>query len=160
MRLALRSAAAHGYFVFDELMTEDAGMIDFLAVGPTGPCVVVVRDEPGTVVADVDSTLYLNGRSFADDPNSQGEDLGEDVYAKLGEGEYVVHHVICFTRANLKYAGDDVNVLQGICPTLDLPLSFSDAPVDHTPGEVRELADLVREAYGRSPFVVPEEGEI
>ena len=47
VRTALRSAAAHGYYIFDELLTEEAGMIDFLAVGPVGACVVVVRDEPG-----------------------------------------------------------------------------------------------------------------
>ncbi len=160
VRLALRSTAAHGYYVFDELMTEEAGMIDFLAVGPMGLCIVVVRDEPGTVVADVDSTLYLNGRSFSDDPNSQGEELVEDVYAKLGEGSYTVYHIICFTRADLQYAGDDVSVLEGVCPTLDLPLPFSNAPAEHTAADVAELADLVREAYGRPPFVVPEEGEI
>jgi hypothetical protein len=160
VRLALRSAAAHGYYVFDDLMSEEAGMIDFLAVGPMGPCVVVVRDEPGTVVADVDSTLYLNGRVFADDPKSQGEELEEDVYTKLGEGGYTVYHVVCFTRADLQYAGDNVEVLHGVCPTLDLPLTFSNGPVDHGPGDVADLADLVREAYGRPPFVVPEEGEL
>jgi hypothetical protein len=160
VRLALRSAAAHGYYVFDELMTEEAGMIDFLAVGPMGPCVIVVRDEPGTVVADVDSTLYLNGRSFSDDPKRQGEELVEDVYTRLGEGDYVVHHIICFTRANLQYAGDDVGVLRGVCPILDLSLPFSSAPEDHAPAEVAELAEIVREAYGRPPFVVPDEGEL
>jgi hypothetical protein len=135
-------------------------MIDFLAVGPMGPCIIVVRDEPGTVVADIDSTLYLDGRTFADDPISQGEELVEDVYARLGERDYVVHHVICFTQANLQYAGDEVDVLRGVCPTLDLPLSFAEAPQDHTAAEVAELADLIREAYARPPFVVPQEGEL
>jgi hypothetical protein len=160
VRLALRSAAAHGYYVFDDLMTEEAGMIDFLAVGPMGPCVVVVRDEPGTVVADVDATLYVDGRSFSDDPRRQAEELEEVVYAKLGEGEYTVYHVICFTQANLQYAGDDVDVLHGVCPTWDLPLTFSNAPIDHTPADVAELADLIRETFGRPPFVVPQEGEL
>jgi hypothetical protein len=59
VRSALRSAAAHGYYIFDALMTTEAGMIDFLAVGPVGTCVVVVRDAEGHVAADVAGTLYL-----------------------------------------------------------------------------------------------------
>ena len=64
VRAALRSAAAHGYYVFDELMTEEAGMIDCLTIGPVGACLVIVRDEAGDVTADVDGALYLDGRLF------------------------------------------------------------------------------------------------
>ncbi len=160
VRLALRSAAAHGYYVFDELMTEEAGMIDFLAVGPVGVIVVVVRDEAGTVTADVDGTLYLNGRAFEDSPNTQGVDLVEDVYARLPEEACTVYHVICFTRAELFYLGENQDALTGVSPTWDLPLAFEEAGREHTPADVADLADLVREAYGRPPFVVPEEGEL
>lgn len=158
MRLALRSAAAHGYYVFDELMTETAGMIDFLAVGPAGAIVVVVRDDEGSVTADIDGTLYINGRSFSDSPNRQGEELVQDVHGKLFREGNSVYHVICFTRAELFYMGDDQDVLTGVSPTWDLPLAFAEAEAEHTPADVEELADLVRGVYGRQPFVVPEEG--
>ena len=159
MRLALRSAAAHGYYVFDELMTEHAGMIDFLAVGPVGACVVVVRDEAGTVTADVDAMLYLNAQPFADNPKQQAADLAEDVNVRFEGTGAKAFHVVCFTRAELEYLGEDEDVLWGVCPTWDLPLTFSEAEKEHTPADVEGLADLVRETYGRPPFVAPEEGE-
>lgn len=158
VRTALRSAATHGYYVFDELMTEEAGMIDFLAVGPMGAVVVVVRDELGTVTADADGTLYLEGRRFKDDPLRHAGDLAKDVNGVLeGTGAYC-YDIICFTRAELYYVGDDPDtVLKGICPTWDLPLSFADADENHTPADVAELVDHIRRVYGRPPFVVPEE---
>lgn len=84
VRLALRSGAAHGYYVFDELMTGEAGMIDFLAVGPVGAVVIVVRDEPGEVTGDVDGTLFLNARPFADDPKREATEQAKDVNTKVG----------------------------------------------------------------------------
>lgn len=135
-------------------------MIDFLAVGPVGIIVVVVRDEAGKVTADVDGTLYIDRQPFEDSPNTQGLDLVEDVYAKLSEDNRTVYHVICFTRAELFYAGEDEDALRGVSPTWDLPLVFSEAEKDLTHADTDDLADLVREAYGRPPFVVPEEGEL
>ena len=158
VRLALRSAAAHGYYVFDELITEGAGMIDFLAVGPVGAVVVVVRDEPGEVTGDVDGTLYLDARPFADDPKGQAAELTEDVNARLAGSDAEAFHVVCFTRAELFYVGDERDILRGVCPTWDLPLAFEEAEKEHIPADVAELADLIREAYGRPPFIVPEEG--
>ncbi len=156
VRSALRATAAHDYYVFDELLTEDAGIIDFLLVGSVGACLVVVRDEEGRVTADVDGTLYLNGRRFADDPKDQAEDLAEDVNAKLeGTGAFA-YHVICFTRAELYYMGDDREVLRGVCPTWDLALPFASATPEHTAADITHLAERIREAYGRPPFVVPE----
>ncbi len=156
VRSALRSATIHGYYVFDELMTQEAGMIDFLAVGPVGGCVVVVRDEEGDVTADVDGTLYLDVRRFADDPHRQVEELVRDVNAKLEDTGAQVYQVICFTRAELYYLGDDPDdVLKGVCPTWDLSLSFAEAPEEHTPADVAALAERVRDAYGRPPFVTP-----
>lgn len=158
VRTALRSAAGHGYYVFDELMTEDAGMIDFLAVGPVGVCVVVVRDEPGAVTADVDGTLYLNGRRFEDDPKRQARELENDVDRKLKGTGAQCYDIICFTRAELFHLGDDVReVMRGVSPIWDLPLPFASAETQHTPADVAELADHIREVYGRPPFVVPEE---
>lgn len=160
MRTALRSAAAHGYYVFDALMTEEAGMIDFLAVGPAGACLVVAREEEGEVTADLDGELYLDGRSFEDDPHQHAEDLASDVRSKLAGTGAHTYHIICFTRAELYYIGDEPNVLRGVCPIWDLALPFASAEAEHTPADVADLADRIREAYGRPPFVVPEEGEI
>lgn len=157
VRSALRSASAHGYYIFDELMTEEAGMVDFLAVGPVGACVIVIRDEAGDVTADSDGTLYLNGRRFADDPKRQAADLAEDVNVKLHDTGAYTYNVVCFTRADLYYVGDEREVLRGVCPTWDLPLAFAEAHEEHSPADVAELADRVREAYGRPPFVTPEE---
>ena len=158
VRTALRSAAAHGYYIFDELLAEEAGMIDFLAVGPVGACVVVVRDEPGDVTADVDGTLYLDGRRFEDDPKQQAGELEDEVTAKLEGTGAQCYDIICFTQAELFYLGDDPEaVLKGICPIWDLPLSFAGAEENHTATDVAELADLIQEVYGRPPFVVPEE---
>lgn len=158
VRLALRSAAAHGYYVFDELMTEEVGMIDFLAVGPVGAVVIVVRDEPGEVTGDVDGALYLDARPFADDPRREATEQAKDVNTKFEGTGAEAFHVVCFTRAELYYVGDDRDVLRGVCPTWDLPLTVEEAEHEHTPADVEELADRIRAAYGRPPFVVPEEG--
>ena len=160
MRLALRSAAAHGYYVFDELMTEEAGMIDFLAVGPVGALVVVVRDEPGTVTADVDSTLYLNGRPFPE-TRTAGRRLGRGRVrqAEAAGSLRLPRHLLYAGRTLIPRAKTRTSS-EGVCPTWDLPLAFEEAEREHTPTEVAELADLIREVYGRPPFVVPEEGEI
>ncbi len=155
VRSALRSAAAHGYYVFDELVTEEAGMIDYLTIGPVGACVVVVRDEAGGVTADVDGILHLDGRRFEDDPNRQAEDLVDDVNAKLEGTGVRAYHVICFTRADIFYLGEDREVLQGIYATWDLALAFTEATEEYPPADVAELADRVRDAYGRPPFVTP-----
>ena len=160
VRTALRSAAAHGYYVFDELMTEEAGMIDFLAVGPVGACVVVVRDEEGQVTGDVDRTLYLDGRRFPDDPKLQAVELAEDVNAKLEATGARAYHIVCFAQAELYYLGEDPDAaLRGVSPIWDLPLAFAEADQEHTPADVADLADRIRHAYGRPPFVVPEEHE-
>lgn len=161
VRTALRSTAVHGYYVFDELMTEEAGMIDFLAVGPVGACIVVVRDEPGQVTADVDGTLYLDGRRFEDDPKRQAGELEDEVTAMLESISAQCYDIICFTRAELFYLGEDREaVLKGVCQVWDLPLSFADAEEDHSPADVAEIADHIQEVYGRPPFVVPEEENI
>lgn len=134
-------------------------MIDFLAVGPVGACVVVVRDEEGNVTAGNDGTLYLGRRHFKDDPSLQAEGLVADVNARLFDTGETAYDIICFTRAELYYLGDDRDVLRGICPTWDLPLAFAEAPIEHTPADVAEIADRVREVYARPPFVVPEEDD-
>lgn len=159
VRAALRSSAAHGFYVFDELITEEAGMIDFLAIGPSGACVIVVRDEEGEVTADEYGTLYLNHRRFKDDPRDQASELCDDVDAKLGSGLKRIQNIICFTRADLFYLGDDQDVLKGISPVWDLSLAFANATEECSIGEVYEMASQIRKVYGRPPFVRPAKGD-
>lgn len=135
-------------------------MIDFLAVGPVGACVVVVRDEEGEVTAARDGTLYLGGRRFEDNPRRHAEDLVDDVNARILDTGESAYDVICFTRADLYYVGDEQKVLRGVCPTWDLPLAFAEAPIEHSPADVAEIADRVRGVYGRPPFVVPERDDL
>ncbi len=135
-------------------------MIDFLAVGPVGVCVVVVRDEKGDVTVDADGTLYLGHKRFEDDPKRHAEDLVDDVNAKILHTSESTYDVICFTRADIFYVGDNEEVLTGLYPTWDLPLAFAEAPREHSPADVAEIADRVREVYSRPPFVVPGRDDI
>lgn len=155
VRSSLRSASSHGFYVFDELITDKAGFIDFLAVGPSGTCVIVVRDEGGDVTADEHGSLHVNGRRFKDDPKHQASDLCEDVETKLESDIERTRSIICFTRAELYYLGDDQDVLRGVCPVWDLSLAFAEAPQEHTSTEVYEMSSRIRKAYGRPPFVTP-----
>jgi hypothetical protein len=50
-RSAMRSAARYGYFVCDDLATDEAGLIDYLAVGPPDVTVIVGRDDGATLAA-------------------------------------------------------------------------------------------------------------
>lgn len=132
-------------------------MIDFLAVGPLGTCVVVVRDEEGDVTADVNGVLYLDSHRFEDDPKLQADELGNDVDAKLRLAGIETRNVICFTRAELYYLGENPDeVLRGVCPTWDLALAFAEATQEYTPADIADLADRICAAYGRPPFVIPE----
>jgi len=156
----LRSTSVHGYYVFEGLITEEAGMIDFLVVGSPGACVVIVRDEAGDVTADANGKLYLDGKRFEDDPLRQAGDLATDVNIRLEDIGVHCYDVICFTRAELYYLGNDPDkALKGVCPTWDLALPFAEAHMEHTSADVAEMADRVCEVYGRHPFVVPEEDD-
>lgn len=135
-------------------------MIDFLAIGPVGACVVVVRDEEGDVTAAADGTLHLGRHRFEDDPKRHARELVDDVNAKIFDTSESAYDVICFTQADLYYVGDEHEVLRGICPTWDLPLAFAEAPIEHTLADVAEIAERVRQVYGRSPFIVPGEDDI
>ena len=54
-RSAMRSAARYGYFVFDDLATDEAGLIDYLTVGPPDVTVIVVRDQIVCLAIDADA---------------------------------------------------------------------------------------------------------
>src|SRR5215217_6132524 len=80
VRLALSSTARHGYYVFDEIITEEAGSLDFLAVGPLGVVVIPVRSDEGCVSSGrAEDEILLDGEPFKDDPFRQARELTEEI---------------------------------------------------------------------------------
>jgi len=156
VRSALRAASArHGYHVFDELATEEAGKLDFLAVGPLGVVAVVMRDEAGVVSAAEDGELLLDGLPFEEDPREQVVELGRDVISRVDEAQGVGATLICFSRAEVEYP-DDLELMRGVCTVWTLTQIL--APEDDSelsPTDVAELAGAVERIYGRPPFARP-----
>jgi hypothetical protein len=155
-RAALRAASErHGYYVFDELMTEEAGKLDFLAVGPPGAVAIVVRDEGGLVSAAEDGELLLDGRPFDEDPRSQVRELGNDVIARIDRTDGALGTLICFSRAEVEYP-DDLELMRGVCTVWTLAWTLDpEDNADLTPADIVELADEVWRVYGRPPFARP-----
>jgi PAS domain-containing protein len=155
VRSALRAAAAYGYYVFDDLTTEDAGNLDYLAIGPASICAVIIRDEIGVVTAAEDMSLRLDGRPFEDDPRAQAEELTNDVFAKLNETVKPIDYLICFTRAEIR-AGADTQPLCGVCTLWTLSSNLDpEGEEEINAAEVEELAESIQRTYGRRPFVTP-----
>ncbi len=156
VRSSLRAASEqHGYHVFDELMTEEAGKLDFLAVGPLGVVAIVVRDESGLVSVAEDGELLLDGRPFEESPRKQLDELGTDVITRVAEVGGTVATLICFSRAEVEYP-DDLELMRGICTVWTLAWTLD--PKDNeefTLADVADLADKVERVYGRPPFVRP-----
>lgn len=156
VRLTLRaSSEQHGYYVFDELMTEEAGRLDFLAVGPLGVVAVVMRDDEGIVSVTQDGELLLDSRPFDDDPRAQVEELGKDVVARVDNADGLVATLICFSRAEVEYP-ENLELMRGVCKVWTL--SWTLDPKDQeqlSPADVAELADEVERVYGRQPFARP-----
>jgi hypothetical protein len=160
VRSALRSA--EGYWFFENMMTDEAGAIDFLGAGPAGLFVIVVRDEKGEVTAAPPDNLYLDGMPFADDPRLQACELVEDVLKKLEAHGRTddLYSVVCFPRGELFYVGDDRRVLHGVCNVWGLSDMIAEAAPELSPPEVAELARFVQEAYGRLPIITPEDNQL
>lgn len=156
IRSALRAASErHGYYVFDELMTDEAGKLNFLAVGPPGAVAIVVRDEGGLVSAAEDGELLLDGRSFEESLREQVDTLSDDVILRVARTEGAVDTLICFSRAEVEYP-DDLELMRGICTVWTLAWTLD--PEDNaelTPADVAELAEEVERVYGRPPFALP-----
>lgn len=166
VRAALRFGADHGYYVFDELVSEEAGTLDYLAVGALGVCAIIVREDEGIFIADpYNHEWYLNGHPFEDDPKRQKIELTDDVSARLS-GELSanrlpdattvpVDHVICLTRAEIHGSGND-EAYRGITDLWTLPLVlFAQGDEHFTPADTEEAARAIERAYGRPPFVRP-----
>ena len=156
VRSALRAVSEqHGYHVFDELVTEEAGKLDFLAVGPPGAVVIVLRDEDGLVSAAEDGELLLDGRPFEESPRAQVAELGTDIIARVVGADGYVDTLICFSRAEVEYP-DDLELMRGICTVWTLSWTLDpEGDEELTPVDTSELAEEVERIYGRPPFARP-----
>lgn len=156
IRSTLRAVSEqHGYYIFENLMTEEAGAIDFLAAGPTGIVVVIVRDEDGVVRVTQDGILLLDSRPFEDDPRQHVDELADDVITRVQKANGTALTQICFARAAVEYP-QDLGPMRGICTTWTLAWPFSDQGEDElTHADVEELSEEVERVYGRPPFARP-----
>lgn len=155
VRAALRFAAHHGYYVFDELATESVGTIDFLAVGPQRTIAIIVREDIGVFEADSDThKWYLNDFRFEDNPHQQADEQTDDVVARLTRKDVPVSFYICFTRAEISYTGNR-EAYRGVADLWTLPRSFERDEAKFGPADVAEIAEDVERIYGRPPFVRP-----
>lgn len=155
VRAALRFAAHYGYYVFDELVTEQAGTLDYLAVGPPGATAVIVREDEGIFIAEPYTyEWFLNGYHFEDDPRQQADEQTDDVVARLTRKDVPVGFYICFTRAEIRYSRNP-EAYEGVARLWTLPRSFERGEEIFNPAEVGEIADDVERIYGRPPFVTP-----
>lgn len=136
-------------------MTEDAGAIDFLAVGPIGAVIVIVREEEGVVSVAENSELLLDQRLFEDDPRRHVNELADDIIGRVPKANGTAHTQICFTRAEVEYP-EDLKLMRGVCTVWTLPWPFADQVEEElTPADVAELAEEVEQIYGRPPFACP-----
>lgn len=164
VRAALRFGASYGYYVFDELVSEDAGTLDYLAVGALGMCAIIIREDEGIFIADpYHYEWYLNGYPFEDDPRQQKIELTDDLKNRLRGArpphtkEVPVDSMICLTRAEIHYSTDNSEAYKGITDLWNLTLAFDEEQEKLTPEDVEAVAREVERAYSRPPFVRPDE---
>lgn len=161
VRSALKALSAGGYYVFDEIVTDSAGIADHLAVGPWGACVIVVVDHPdGRVERDAGTNqLLFERRPFSEDPDERGSALVYDILPRaFGEEGPIAYHV-CFTSAGSK-RGEREDYPEGSCSVWDLSAELCPPrQPEITPDEVALVAQRVRIAYSREPYVRPADSE-
>lgn len=158
LRLALSSLARHGYYVFDEVITEHAGSIDFLAVGSVAVVVILMRSEAGYVSrGSYPHKLLLDGKPFDDDPLVQAAELGDEVSANLfEEAGREIASLVCFTRADFEL-DEERRPPMGTSPIWELPWALDPEGQEEnlTPADIEEIAEKVQKVYGRPPIVTP-----
>ncbi|MDP9437571.1 MAG: hypothetical protein M3P49_02315 [Actinomycetota bacterium] len=178
MRSALLPLPAHGYFVFEDLLTDEAGAVDFLAVGPGGIHYAALVPHEGSVWRhEQDDRLYWGqesvlldaetderdwyGGPFEEDLDAMIRALGEDVASKVygGEGGSLFPY-LCFTEARLHVS--DGKHPRGVVSVWDLAYQISITDLAEygrhnlPPEEVERFAAVIEETYGRPPWLVPE----
>ena len=157
VRSALLSTARHGYYVFDELITEEAGIIDFLVVGPLSTCAILVRSDRGYLSLDRSrDVLQLDGKDLDEDPRQQGSTLVDDVDERVFDNAYNTRLLICYLYAQLEM--DENNLIpHGTTPIWELPWALDPEGVENlNKAEIEEIAEKVQEVYGRPPIVRPD----
>jgi hypothetical protein len=123
VRSAIRPLAREGYYAFEDLLTDEAGAVDQLLVGPNGVHAVVVRSDRGAVWqrhserryyldpsggaidAATGATIY-SSRPFEEDLEQVVAALSADLRRKLFGGGGPVFHQLCFTEAQLAFGAD------------------------------------------------------
>jgi hypothetical protein len=158
VRLALSSIAHHGYYVFDELITEEVGSLDFLAVGPLGVVVIPVRSDAGYVSRGrAEEEILLDGKPFEDDPFRQARELSEALDIALFGGAGDISSVVCFPRAEFEVDEARKPPL-GTTSVWELPWALDPEGEEEilTPADVEEIAEKIQKVYGRPPIVTPE----
>ncbi len=123
VRSAIGPLAREGYYAFEDLLTDEAGAVDQLLVGPNGVHAVVVRSDRGavwrrhserryyldpsggTTEAATGATIY-SGRPFEEDLEQMVVALTADLRRKLFGGVGPVFHQLCFTEAQLAFGAD------------------------------------------------------
>lgn len=162
VRAALRFGADYGYYVFDELVSETKGTLDYLAVGALGVCAIIIREDEGIFIADpYNHEWYLNGYPFEDDPIQQRIELTNDVTDKLSGVQppdatsVPINSVICLTRAEIHSSGNDESY-RGITDLMTMPLVvFGQEDHELSPEDVEAVAHHIESVYSRPPFVRP-----
>lgn len=178
VRAPLTPLADEGYFAFELLCTEEAGTIGQLVVGPTSVTLVVVMPEEGLVWEDEGTGRLLWGRHgrtdpatgrtgwwgqpFEEEPHQVINAMREDAQRRIFGGPGPVWGHLCFTEAELGEREDGADPT-GAVSVWDLAerIPQGPAPVEGQeyldPGEVADLARRIRDAYGREPWLKPEE---
>jgi hypothetical protein len=148
VRSAIRPLAREGYYAFEDLLTDEAGAVDQLLVGPNGVYAVVVRSDRGAVWrrhserryyldpsggaidAAIGATIYSAGRPFEEDLEQVVAALTADLRRKLfGGGEPgggPVFHQLCFTEAQLAFGADPDCPHGGTPPDLTMVWHMAD----------------------------------
>jgi len=156
MRSALCSTARYGCYVFDELITEEAGIIDFLVVGPQDVSAIVVRSDRGYVsLVKERDLLLIDGERFEDDPYDQGRFLVRDVNTKVFDQTYSVKYLICFLYAQLEI-DENRQIPSGTTPLWELPWALDPEGEENLTADIEEIAEKVQKVYGRPPIVTPQ----
>lgn len=78
-RLALANLASAGFYVFEDLLTDEAGAVDQFAIGPAGMFLITVRHEEGLVWRAPDGRLTIQPRYPRDDADLLGASQSDEI---------------------------------------------------------------------------------
>lgn len=157
VRLALRSISRNGYYVFDALVAEEAGILDYMAIGPLGLIAILARTDKGRVGFDSSKDeILLDGKPFDDDPFEQARELTASLDAELFDGCGDVRGIVCFLHASFELDEERKPPL-GTTPLWELSwaLDPEGEETHFTTADIEEIAEKVQRVYGRPPIITP-----